>query len=119
MGMSFRVTVYDLTELRKELEKAYKPKKGQLKPAELLDKAKEHLGVVVDDKLIIQQVEYWEEYDPWHAKFWLFDSYYGDDSKSYDAWKNAEVADKYHGANANDIAEEIGIELPESDEDYE
>ena len=117
MSMSFRVTVYDLPKLRIALDNAYKPKKGQLKPSELLDKAKEHLGVVVGETLSILQSEYWEDYDPWHAKFELFDRYYGDDSSSYDAWKSAELGDSYDGANAYDIASEIGIELPDEDEE--
>jgi hypothetical protein len=116
MGLSFDIHVYDLRKLGESLTNAYHVEEGQLRPLELLEKVRPLFGVTFDSKIfVMQNVEYWEDYSPWSEFIDLFDRYYGSD-EGYAALLAAEVLWHYTGANADEVAEEIGIELPEAED---
>jgi hypothetical protein len=90
--------------------------KGKMQPVELLEKAMPEAGLVQSNLFILMNNEYWEDYDPWHNLLYLFGQYYGDDD-NYSTFEDCLIARKNDGFNSSDFADEIGVELPEDDEE--
>jgi len=110
MGMSIDIHVIDIEKLKKAATKKLKISEGQLTPSELIDKALPKFGIVHDGMFTVQTADYWDDYCPWYQVNDFFDRYYHTDF--YDIFSEAQVAWFYEGANADDVASELDIELP-------
>lgn len=118
--MSVDYKVYDIATLKRELVKAIKPKKGQLAPDYLLERAAQEAGSYLPKQnvIVLQSCDYWQDCDPMNSVYELFDSYYElKDIDSYDIFNKAQLDWKYHGIDLYELASNIGITLPEENEE--
>ena len=111
MGMSIDMSVHKIDKMKEDLAKAVKLKPGQLEPAELLDKILPEFGIVQDGLFIVQTADYWDDYCPSYQFHRFIESYY-QDGDLYSDINSSRVAWLYEGANAEEIASELNIELP-------
>ena len=109
MGMSIDIHMFDIEKLKEAARKTVTVKEGLLPVDELIDKALPKFGIVHDNYFVVQTADYWDDYCPWYEVNRFFESYYGDYWD--DAFDKAQVAWTYDGANADEIADELGIEL--------
>lgn len=120
MGMSIDIHMFSIDKL-KEAARSVKIDKDLLSTDELIDKALPKFGIVHDGYFIVQTADYWDDYCPWYQVNDFFDRYYQTDF--YDIFDKAKVAWIYDGANADDVASELDLELgrhpDDEDEDEE
>lgn len=118
MGMSIEIHVIDIEKLKKASTKKIKVTEGKMSPSELIDKALPHFGIVHAGLFTVQTADYWDDYCPWYQLQNFFDRYYFTDF--YDIFREAQVAWYYDGANADDVASVLDIELgPHPDDEEE
>lgn len=111
MGMSIDMSVLKIDKLKESLTKEVEVKDNRLNPSDLLDKILPKFGIVQDGLFIVQTADYWDDYCPSYQFHSFLERYYqvGD---LYSAINDSRVAWLYEGANADDVASELDIELP-------
>ena len=86
---------------------------------EVLEKAMEHFGAVKDDMFLIANIEAWDDYNAYYEFMSFCDRYFGLKNfkfTAYEAVDKAKVISVQNGANAEDVASELDVELPEEEE---
>ena len=115
MGMSIDIDVVDIEKFNKLADSIVVVSDGKLKPSELSEKAFPKFGIVINGLFVCQTSDYWDDYCPWYQVQKFFDRYYCVDT--YKVFSGARVAWRYEGANADEVADELEIELPEEEEE--
>lgn len=120
MSMSIDINVIDINLLKKEMKKIVKPKDDKLDIDTLIDRVLPEFGIVYNGLFIVQTADYWDDYCSSYQCTEFFERYYQIE-ELYDVFSKARVAWRYEGANADDVADTLNIELPPHpyDEDEE
>lgn len=106
MGMSIDIDVFDVEDLKQQL-KDIKRTPDLMSPDELLDKIMPEFGIVEHGLFIVQTADYWDDYCPYYEFISFLERYYQVGSVDLNrlAWR-------YEGANADDVAYGLKIDLP-------
>jgi hypothetical protein len=110
MSMSFDAYIVSIPKM-KELLAGY-----GVPDTSLLDKALPKFGEVENDTMLLMNVEYWDEYNSYFELMRFIEGIYGIKT-GYEVVSGAELRKVTHGANADEVAEELGVELPDEDEE--
>lgn len=92
---------------------------GKMPPDELLEKVLPEFGDVWEGFFYTVHNEYYEDYNPSYGFTSLVARYYGIVDKCGDVSWSPDYTSFAYGANAYDVAESLGIELDDEDEDGE
>jgi|SRR6185503_8679050 len=111
MGMSVGAYLIDTQILKEEVDKL--KTRGEI---EILDKALTEFGPEIDGKILVLQCDYWEEYSTYFELMRFIELYFGIED-DFEVVNKAVAHEVDHGINANEVAEEIGVELPESEDE--
>ena len=113
MGLTIDGGIYSRQHAIEEIDEKIGDIGDKLSPTDLLDKIIPRFGWVVDDdRFVIIWNEYYEDYNPGTEFLSFISRYYGIE----DLW----IDHKWitGGACADDVAYELGIDLPEEELDY-
>jgi hypothetical protein len=80
-----------------------------------LEKVLLAFGEKIDDQYLLLNNEYWEEFNSYYGLSNFIDSYFGIED-SFDVFLE-EMTDATANCGVHEVADELGVELPERDED--
>lgn len=115
MGVSIHGTILDLQKLADTLRERLSETAADtkfLEPSQFLATVAPFFGHVEGNTFYTIWNEYYDDYNPASNFMEIIERYYGLEGRGFDIVTSAEIVDYIgEGVNAEDIAEQLGIEL--------
>ena len=114
MGVSINASVYRTKDVIAQVER-FNQRTDVEPPAVLLAKIMPEFGAVIGKRFVLIWNEYYDEYNPASEFLDFITRYYGVNEDDF-FWLGGGI-DVPGGANADEVAYEVGIDLPEGEDD--